>query len=979
MGRQLNACSHQILKVLILIFATALAGCSWVDDTGKQDNENPEIQLDAPFLSYEEGDVARIPVSDDDPVSALFELLESGPTVAGACGEFFSPPESADSLEQACAGYLSAEQCSIQFEANPDNDKEFIARIPALSRPLAQKYRIAVEDRTGASDERELELCLVAVNTAPIARADTQYQVVYLSSLTTEDQTYNELCERVSGDGVLSNDDDDFDAATANNSGPDCLRAELVDSPYSGFNLNAGGGFTFRSDGSVAPGGTHTFTYRANDGDLSSEPTEVRILVTGTNNPPTVPSEIRVSGPENTTTEIDVLRDAQDESDNLIVRSLGDPSSGSVVATDNQRVRYTPEQGFIGEDRFSVTIADPAGATASTTVIINVLEINDPPTINGPGNQSTYDVSDETAPYAERRVTATLGDEETPVQSLQATVRSSNAGVASARLGSGISGAGLLEVFIRPIANGTSTITLRVTDRALDNGLPAETTENQFTVRVSGVNTAPTARDDTATVEVDNTVTVNVLSNDSDPDNDTLRIDALLTSPSRGEASIDNNRIRYTADDEPGSDSIRYRVSDGRGGTAEATLRITVQQPNRDPSAGNDTFSLVSATSGTFDLSANDSDADGDALSYQLTDTAGLSASVNQSSGVLSVTAPTITANITRVLSYTVTDGRGGSDSATVTLTITAPVNRDPVAVNDAVSIASGGNGTLNVGANDSDPDGDSLSYELISTNGLAVTLDANSGVMSITAPTTNNGLTRTVRYRIRDGRGGTDRADVTVTITAAPNQAPTAGNDSIALDSGETDTLSVGNNDSDPDGDSLSYTLTNVPGDLSVALNANSGLMEITAPNTQVALTRSVTYQVSDGRGGTDTATVNVSVAAQPNAAPSAGDDAITLASGASGSINVGLNDSDPDGDTLSFQLTDADGLTVTLGSSSGVMSITAPATATEITRTVDYEIDDGRGGTDSASVSVTVEAAPPEPPEPPTEELPEDEAETT
>ncbi|MEM7379220.1 MAG: hypothetical protein AAF460_17165, partial [Pseudomonadota bacterium] len=145
----------------VLLLATALQACSWVDGTGKQTNTTPEIQLDQPVRVYTEGDTARIPVSDDDTVSARFTLTGSGPSVAGACAEQFLPAESAADLAAACVGYISAEQCTVAFTQNVDNPNEFVASIPALTRSVAQRYLIEVQDQTGAEDVREVDLCMV--------------------------------------------------------------------------------------------------------------------------------------------------------------------------------------------------------------------------------------------------------------------------------------------------------------------------------------------------------------------------------------------------------------------------------------------------------------------------------------------------------------------------------------------------------------------------------------------------------------------------------------------------------------------------------------------------------------------------------------------------------------------------------------------------------------------------------------------------
>ncbi|MBO6575051.1 MAG: cadherin-like domain-containing protein [Rhodothermales bacterium] len=99
-------------------------------------------------------------------------------------------------------------------------------------------------------------------------------------------------------------------------------------------------------------------------------------------------------------------------------------------------------------------------------------------------------------------------------------------------------------------------------------------------------NAEPTAVDDLGQVLEDVPAEFAVLNNDTDPEGDALSI-ASLTSPAFGSASIRNDtRIRYQpALEFSGADSLRYTVSDGRGGEASAWLRITVLPVDDPPPA----------------------------------------------------------------------------------------------------------------------------------------------------------------------------------------------------------------------------------------------------------------------------------------------------------------------------------------------------------------------------------------------------------
>ena len=91
-------------------------------------------------------------------------------------------------------------------------------------------------------------------------------------------------------------------------------------------------------------------------------------------------------------------------------------------------------------------------------------------------------------------------------------------------------------------------------------------------------NTPPVANDDSAETKYETKVTIDVLSNDSDADGDSLTIQAVST-PSHGNASIENGKVEYTpASGFSGTDSFTYTINDGNGATASATVTVTVKE-----------------------------------------------------------------------------------------------------------------------------------------------------------------------------------------------------------------------------------------------------------------------------------------------------------------------------------------------------------------------------------------------------------------
>ena len=129
------------------------------------------------------------------------------------------------------------------------------------------------------------------------------------------------------------------------------------------------------------------------------------------------------------------------------------------------------------------------------------------------------------------------------------------------------------------------------------------------------------------------------------------------------------------------------------------------------------------------------------------------------------------------------------------------------------------------------------------------------------------------------DGKGGTDTATVSLTVTEATggNNAPVGNDDSGTGEKGDDITGSVLGNDTDADGDDLTAALLSGPTNGSVVLNAD-GTYTYT-PNAGFVGNDSFTYTVSDGKGGTDTATVSLTVteATGGNNAPVGNDDSGT------------------------------------------------------------------------------------------------------
>ncbi len=183
-------------------------------------------------------------------------------------------------------------------------------------------------------------------------------------------------------------------------------------------------------------------------------------------------------------------------------------------------------------------------------------------------------------------------------------------------------------------------------------------------------------------------------------------------------------------------------------------------------------------------------------------------------------------------------------------------LNRGPGAVNDSFTASCGQPTTFNVLANDTDADGDPLTITSITqpSKGTAVI----SGNRIIYTPNAGNcgAGADSFNYTVSDGKGGTATATVNVALVAA-NDAPVAVDDSYLVICGSAPTLNVLANDRDPNGDQLRIVSVTQPTQGSrVAIAADGRSLNLTAPQSCFARD-TFTYTISDGRGGTATATV--------------------------------------------------------------------------------------------------------------------------
>ncbi|MCB0994110.1 MAG: tandem-95 repeat protein, partial [Acidimicrobiales bacterium] len=354
-----------------------------------------------------------------------------------------------------------------------------------------------------------------------------------------------------------------------------------------------------------------------------------------------------------------------------------------------------------------------------------------------------------------------------------------------------------------PESNGMDTFVLRACDGA-------QCTTAAYNVNVAPVDDAPVAIDDAASIAEDATAMIDVSANDSDPDGTGPFTIAIVGGPTdtlgaqRGSAAVVGSRIRFTPpQDATGEFRIDYQRCDDTALCDTARLTVTVLGLPDPPVAADDAVSIPEDTTATGSVAANDIDPDGDTLTYRTTGAPTPGLSMPASGSFTYVPPPNWNGLVT--VPYEVCDPVSLCDTATLRITVT-PVNDAPVAVDDAASTNESTPVGGDVSTNDSDPDGDALTYSAVGPVPSGFVLDP-TGTWVLTPPIGESGE-RTVTIAACDPAPACDTSTLTITIIGVADP-PVAAADTATTDEDTFVIVDVSANDTDPDGDLDPTTIT--------------------------------------------------------------------------------------------------------------------------------------------------------------------------
>ncbi len=785
---------------------------------------------------------------------------------------------------------------------------------------------------TPGSSSTTVTMTVTCVDDNPVAVAD--------AATVLEDSGANAIA-------VLANDTD-IDA------GPKSVAS--VTQPVNGAVVITGGGtgLTYAPSANYCnnpPGTTlDTFTYTLAPGGSS---TTVTMTVTCVDDAPVAVADAATVNEDSGANAINVLANDPDlDGGPKVVGSVTQPANGAVVITGGGTgLTYAPNADYCNQppgttlDTFTYTLS-PGGSSATVTVTVSCL--NDAPAVDLDANDDQGTTgSDFAATYTEGTAATLIEDPtDATVTDIDNTTLASMTVTLTNLLDTGFetlstdtTGTSIVAVYT--LAPGTGTLTLTGPDtianfrtvlrkvRYLNTDIDPDASAPRVvnfvandgavnsntavsTVTVVAVDSPPTAVADAATVTEDSGANaVNVLANDTDPDNGPKSV-ASVTQPANGTVVITGGGTGLTyapnanyCNQPPGTtlDTFTYTLTPGSSST---TVTMTVTCADDNPVAVADA-ATVNEDSGAnaVNVLANDTDPDGGPKSVASVTQPANGAVVITGGGTGLTYAPN--ANYcnqppgTTLDTFTYTLSPGGS-STTVTMTVTC-VDDNPVAVADAATVVedSGAN-AVNVLANDTDVDGGPKSLASVTqpANGTVVITGGGTGLTY--APNANYcnqppGTTLdTFTYTLTPGGSTTT---VTMTVTCVDDDPVAVADAATVNEDSGANAVNVLANDTDIDGGPKSVASVTQPANGTVVITGGgTGLTY--APNAnycnQPPGTTLDTFTYTLTPGGSST-TVTMTVTCVDDNPVAVADAATVVEDSGANAVNVLANDTDVDG----------------------------------------------------------------------------------
>ncbi|MEM1429324.1 MAG: Ig-like domain-containing protein [Pseudomonadota bacterium] len=705
---------------------------------------------------------------------------------------------------------------------------------PAANFFGEDEFAFRVVDAQGAaSGIATATLRVAAVNDAPVA-APAAFNL-------TEDTV-------LTGPGVF---------VTGTDVEPGRLGFQLVAGPENGtLDLDTvTGAFTYTPDADFS--GEDSFAFRVVDAQGAQSQTAVATLtVTPVNDAPEPAPLTRTTREDVALTDKVTASDA--DGDSLAFRILSGPANGTATLdAASGAFTYTPDANFTGTDTFTFAASDGVAERAAA-VTIEVGAENDAPTAT-PASFTTPEDIALSGPDA-----IVTGTDVEPGDLDVVVVAGPSHGVLDL---DGETGA----FSYVPDADffGEDSFSFRVVDEG-----GAQSQIAVATITVTPANDAPEPADDRASTTEDTPIGITaatLLANDTDRDaGDTLSLVGVDGTETRGTVRFDGTTVTY---DPNGAfealpagasvtDSFAYTVTDGTE-SRTAAVTLTVFGVNDAPVPVADTASTTEDTPVEIPaaaLLANDTDIDtGDVLTLTGIEGAG-------TRGAVTFDGTTVTydpngafdalpdgASATDTFTYAVTDGAVTRIGA---VTVTVSGRNDPPTARDVR--ASGLEDTeITVVLSGADPEGDALSYRIVSGPALGVLRPGGAPDTFVYRPEADAFGADAFTFLAVDANGA-ESGLATAALTVAPVNDDAPVPEDLITETRADTAVSGSVTATDPDGDALIFGLDSAPSHGSASVSSDGGFDYV--PNAGFTGVDSFTIRVSDGTA-TETATIRIGV----------------------------------------------------------------------------------------------------------------------
>lgn len=633
--------------------------------------------------------------------------------------------------------------------------------------------------------------------------------------------------------------------------------------------------------------GSDSFTFAANDATASGAPATISIIINPANDAPAADDQT-VEIEEDQATPI-TLTGSDPDGDSLSFTVLSGPQKGLLSGTAPDLV-YTPSPNANGGDVMTFQVGDGLDDSAEATVSISINPVNDLPVSSNRMESTPKNTAKSIA----------LAATDVENDSLTFAIESGPA--------NGVLSGEPPTLTYTPNGEfiGIDTFEFKAFDGDLEGGNAATVTVNV----TSDGNEPPTA--DPQIVETDEDAPKAMVLTGSDPEAATP-IFAVVSGPANGTLSGTPPNLTYAPNDDfNGSDSFTIVANDGEQDGPAATVAITVN-PVNDPPIANPRRVTVTEDDPT-EITLTGVDIDPDALSFSVT--------VPPANGTLQGTAPALTfvpaANFTGSdsFAFVVNDGEVDSAAAVVTIVVDA-VNDPPVAT--AGTAVTEEDSAVSITLVGTDIEGAALDFAIATPPTKGVISGTGADRLYSPAPNATGGDSFT--FVVDDGAVQSLPATFSLTINPV-NDPPVAEAQSIRAvqDQPKPVVLSA----IDPEGDVAQFTVTIDP-----VHGALSGLGEnrTYTPAPGYSGPDSFTFVASDGDPGPAAVVAIIVEAAGSNAAPSA--DSRSLRTRLNTARAVTLTGTDPDGDSLVFEIRSAPAHGTLTGSAPNLVYTPAPGYA--------------------------------------------------